>query len=325
MSEVLKESIVNKKLQSDEDKWAKKEISHEQARQVVKYLYQLCAKKNSNGNERSQAAILKAWRAYLIVKILVYAPIRQQEIRKLRLGSTLIETVNVNGLRRYAVRIKNHKNFNKTGKSRYYPLPTILTRDLDVWLQLIRPTAIKAASNLETYLGFFDSYSLEEEQKLIHQLEEAKQGRTSRKVKNLEKYIKSRQIRLKAIQERIKSWDAARANAEVCDYVFFVLGSSESQDCFCEPYDKHRYVIIWKMVTEAVGKATMALFGEARFLNPHGFRHIGSKHLRKIGKTEYKEAFSSLQGHSAKIDDEYAAQITNDYDLIEEIVDDWWE
>ncbi len=313
------------KPQSDAEKWAKKEITHQQARQVVQYLYQFCARQDSRGNERSGAAILKAWRIYLIVKILVYVPIRQQEIRKLRVGSTLIETTDSNGVRRYAVRIKNHKNANKTGKPRYYPLPTILTKDLDIWLQVIRPTAIAAASSLETYLNFFDGYSLENEQKFIGQIAEAKQGRTQKKVKNLERYIHFQQRNLNAIQGRISSWDTARANAEVCDHVFFTLGASGNLGCFCEPYDGDRYVRIWQMVSEALGKATFALFGEARFLNPHGFRHIGSKHLRKVGKAEHKEAFSSLQGHSAQVDDEYAAQITNDYDLIEEIVDDWWE
>ena len=313
------------KTRSDEEKWEKKEITHQQARQVVQYLYQLCARHDSKGNERSGAAILKAWRVYLIVKILVYAPIRQQEIRKLRVGSTLITITDSNGLRRYAVKIKTHKNSNKTGKPRYYPLPEILTKDLDIWLQVIRPTAIEAASSLEAYLNFFDGYSLEGEQKLICAIAEAKQGRTQKKVKSLEKYIHFQQRNLNAIQRRISSWDTARANAEVCDHVFFTLGASGNLGCFCEPYDGDRYVNIWQMVSAAVGKATLVLFGEARFLNPHGFRHIGSKHLRKVGKAQHKEAFSSLQGHSAKVDDEYAAQITKDYDLIEEIVDDWWE
>jgi integrase len=74
-----------------------------------------------------------------------------------------------------------------------------------------------------------------------------------------------------------------------------------------------------------MGRATKALFGQECFLNPHGFRNIGSKHLRKCGKGAHKDAFSALAGHSVEIDDEYAAQITSDYELIEDIVDDWWQ
>ncbi|PSB24075.1 hypothetical protein C7B82_28445 [Stenomitos frigidus ULC18] len=312
------------KPQSDEEKWEEKELAHEEARKVVWYLYQHCAKLNARGEKRSASAILKAWRVYLIVKILVYAPIRQQEIRNLREGDTLIRVKDKNGAERYAVRIRNHKNLNKTGKSRYYPLPTVLTQDLDIWLQLIRPTAIEAAKNLDDYLKFF-GYSLELEKQLSQRLEEAKKGKTLRKVKNLEDYISSLKKRIKAIHGRIESWEVAKANAEKCNSVFFIIGTGNSQTSFCEPYTDDRFSLLCELVSWNVGGATNALFGCPKFLNPHGFRHIGSKHLRLIGKANCKEAFSSLQGHSVEIDDEYAAQITKDYDLIEEIVDDWWE
>ena len=73
-----------------------------------------------------------------------------------------------------------------------------------------------------------------------------------------------------------------------------------------------------------MGNATLTLFDEPKFLNPHGFRHIGSKHLRGIGKGHQKGKFSIFVGHSVEIDDAYANQITNEYDLIECIIDDWW-
>jgi len=36
-------------------------------------------------------------------------------------------------------------------------------------------------------------------------------------------------------------------------------------------------------------------------------------------------AFGTLVGHSKQMGDEYAAQITSEYELTEDIVDDWWE
>jgi hypothetical protein len=52
-----------------------------------------------------------------MVKILVYAPVRQEELRKLRIDDTLKLVEDSKGILRYAVRIKNHKNTLKTGQS----------------------------------------------------------------------------------------------------------------------------------------------------------------------------------------------------------------
>ena len=43
-----------------------------------------------------------------------------------------------------------------------------------------------------------------------------------------------------------------------------------------------------------------------------------------IGRDEDKEAFSALLGHSMEIDDAYADVITNDFEILEAFVDDWW-
>jgi hypothetical protein len=316
-------SYRDEKPQLDEQKWLNREITHSQARNVVQYLYSCCAKLSNSGNKRRLSALVEAWQVYLMIKILVYVPVRQEEIRKLQVGSTLIRIKDSQGIERYAVRIKNHKNFHKTGKFRYYPLPSILTQDLDTWLNIIRPLAIEAPQTLESWLLFWGRKESEVEQ-LQQRLEQAENGSMSDSVKNQENYIAQLNKKLNGLKRRIAYWEQAASNASVCDHVFFSLGGNRPSS-FAKPYDDDHLSCITGLVSRAVGRATKALFGQECFLNPHGFRNIGSKHLRKCGKGEYKDAFSALAGHSVEIDDDYAAQITSDYELIEDIVDDWWE
>ncbi len=316
-------SYKEQKPQLDEQKWLNREITHSQARCVVQYLYSCCAKLSNSGNKRRLSAIVEAWQVYLMIKILVYVPVRQEEIRKLQVGSTLIKVKDSQGIERYAVRIKEHKNFNKTGKPRYYPLPSVLTQDLDTWLNIIRPIAIEAPQTLESWLSFWGRKESEVEQLQQH-LEQAENGSMSDPVKNQENYIAQLNKKLNGLKRRIAYWEQAAANASVCDHVFFSLGGNRPSS-FAKPYDDDHLSCITGLVSRAMGRATKALFGQECFLNPHGFRNIGSKHLRKCGKGEYKDAFSALAGHSVEIDDDYAAQITSDYELIENIVDDWWQ
>jgi len=317
------ESYRDEKPQRDEEKWSNREIEHSQAREVAQYLYECCAKLSNSGYKRRLSAIVEAWEVYLMIKILVYAPVRQEELRKLQVGSTLIKLKDSQGLERYAVRIKNHKNFNRTGKSRYYPLPSVLTQDLDTWLHVIRPMAIEAPQTRESWLKFWGRKESEIEP-LQKRLELAQNGSLSLHVKNLENYIAQLNKKLTGLQTRIASWEQAKSNASVCEHVFFSLGGNRP-DSFAKPYDDDRLSCITGLVSRAVGRATKALFDQEYFLNPHGFRNIASKHLRKCGNGAHKDAFSAFVGHSVEIDDEYAAQITSDYELIEDIVDDWWE
>jgi hypothetical protein len=317
------ESYRAEKPQRDEEKWLERDIEHYQVRKVAQYLYECCAKLSNSGYKRRLSALVEAWQVFLMVKILVYAPIRQEEIRKLQVGSTLIKVKDSFGVERYAVRIRNHKNFHKTGKSRYYPLPSVLTQDFDTWLHVIRPMAIEAPQTRESWLKFWGRQESEIEQ-LQQRLEVAENGLMLEPVKSLENYSAQLNKKLTGLQTRITSWEQAKSNASVCDHVFFSLGGNQPGS-FAKPYDDEHLSCITGLVSRAVGRATKALFDKECFLNPHGFRNIASKHLRKCGKGAHKEAFSALAGHSVEIDDEYAAQITSDYELIEDIVDDWWE
>jgi hypothetical protein len=87
----------------------------------------------------------------------------------------------------------------------------------------------------------------------------------------------------------------------------------------------HNITSVWQMVSRAIANATQALFGEAKWTNPHALRHIAEKHVRQMGKSHITEAFGTLIGHSKEMGDEYADQITSEYELTEGIVDNWWE
>jgi hypothetical protein len=105
------------------EKWDKKEISHQQAREIVDYLYQFCAFKrleiDAKGKEnlvkKDLSSVTYNWQVYLMIKILVYAPVRQEEIRRLRIGSTLKLIEDSQGIVRYAVKLKEHKNAHIDG------------------------------------------------------------------------------------------------------------------------------------------------------------------------------------------------------------------
>jgi len=307
------------------EKWDEKKISHQQAIKVVEHLYQLCASKafcntTRNGEiliKRNLSTIVRDWQTYLMIKILVYAPVRQEEIRKLRIGSTLKLIEDSQGIVRYAVKIKEHKNFNNSGKPRYYPLPKILTKDINTWINEIRPLAINAPETLDSWLGFW-GYST----KKISNLENSIQRAEAEETLN-EKYCKSLRIKHKGAKNRLNAWETAKHNAENCDHLFFVLGHTRPNK-FCSSFEDTNHSNLSEKIGKAMGSATLTLFGEAKFLNPHGFRNVGAKHLRAIGRAGDKEAFSALLGHSVKIDDDYADVITNNYEVIECVVDDWW-
>jgi len=266
------------------EKWDKKEISHQQAREVVNFLYQLCAPERLNASgidgrvhlinkKRSLSVIVSDWQTYLMIKILVYAPVRQEEIRRLRIGSTLKLIEDSQGIVRYAVKLKEHKNAHIDGKPRYYPLPKILTRDISTWINEIRPLAINAPTTLDSWLAFWghSTKKLSNLEKLIQKAEAAETPN--------EKYCKGLRTRHRQLKNRIDAWETAKHNAENCDHLFFALAKSHP-NVFCSSFDDLSRSNLSERITNAMGSATLTLFGEAKSLNPHGFRNIAAKHLR---------------------------------------------
>jgi len=316
----------SKLIELQQKKWEQKEISHEEAREIVEYLYRtLCSPQyfliKEDGSKRlfsrDPSTIVENWQIYLMIKILVYAPVRQEELRKLRIDDTLKLIEDSEGRLRYAVRIKEHKNLLKTERPRYYPLPGILTDDITTFINKIRPLAINASKTKENWLKFWN-FTERAISNLDTRLQEAKNSDSP----DL-KYIHSAGLRLRAMKNRLEAQEVAKINAENCNHLFFALGRSVHEN-FCIPFEDIHYGTVTGKISKAVGNATFTLFGQPKFLNPHGFRHIGSKHLRKIGKSSQKDKFSLFVGHGIEIDDAYANQIINEYDLIEGIIDDWW-
>ena len=67
----------------------KKTITFEESIQVVEYLKQCCAPLHKSGSPRAETALLKAWQRYLIIALLVYSPLRQNETRALEWARSL--------------------------------------------------------------------------------------------------------------------------------------------------------------------------------------------------------------------------------------------
>jgi len=309
-----------------QEKWEQKKITHDQATEVVEYLYHnLCSSQyylsTEDGSKRLErrdlSTIFDNWQTYLMIKILVYAPIRQEELCKLTIDGTLRPLEDSRGILRYAVRIKEHKRTSKTGKPRYYPLPSVLTQDITRFITEIRSLAINAPRTEEDWLKFWH-FTQGAITRLEHRIQKAKTASVPD-----EKYIKSAEQRLRAMKNRLKAREAAKTNAENCDHLFFALGRSHPTS-FCFSFEKVHHGSVTNRILKAMGNATLALFGEPKFLNPHGFRHIGSKHMRNIGKSDQKGKFSTFVGHSIEVDNDYANQLIHEYDLIECIIDDWW-
>jgi hypothetical protein len=316
------------------EKWQHKELTHDEARQVVQYLFDWCAPgrkcymETENGRQkvrststRGTAAVLRSWQTYVIIKLLVYCPVRQQEIRSFELNKTLFRKVDVQGNPYYEVVLDTHKNFAKTGKKRHYKLPSCITCDLDAWIFTWRPIAENAVKSSEAWLKFW-GHKLDRLDTLKEKLVKAKEGITSKLVKaSNEQHIEYLEQKIKGLENRIAARETCKKNFESHSYVFFLAPNAEPKS-FGKPTS---IPSIWNLTTVAVSKATKALFGSERvfWTNPHAFRHIAEKHIRKIdGETK---AFGTYIGHSEQMGDEYAEQITSEYEITHSVADNWWE
>jgi|SRR6478672_6712120 len=311
------------KKRNEENKWATKEISHKEARQVVQFLRKYRSLTYGNKRGRHLSAVWWDWQRYLGVKFLVYSPVRQEELRQLEFGKTLFRRVDASGNPYYEVRYppEKHKNGSRTHRSRHYRLPSVLTQDLDDWLNEWRPKIEVALQSLDNWLAFWNHDS--EKMDRLHQtLLEAKQGKVHKNVKvPVEQYILNLEKKINALQQRIHSWEVAKANCASHSCVFLMLGSRKHPESFGKPFDEENF---WSMITNAVAFATQGLFDEPRWTNPHGFRHIADKQVRKSNKGQ-QGIFDKLIGHSEQMGDAYAEQIMSEFELTEGIVDNWWE
>jgi hypothetical protein len=325
-----KEDYLEEKKILDAQKWPAKELSHEDARKVVDYLRTLCAERSTvkiyrkakeyeGTHARELSVIVRAWQTYLLVKILVYCPIREEEIKNWVFNDSLFRYVDNNGNPYYVVSLDKHKR-DKTGKIRHYPLPSILTEDLDAWLFNWRKLVVDLVQTPEGWMDFW-GYSPNIIEQYQNKIKKAKNGIVNPKLTiTREAYLQEKEKRLAGVQYRLDAWPVAQEKLQKYDRVFFSFGKKDAI-AFGQPLEVS---IFWQTVRRATAIATHALFGEAKWVNPHAFRHIGEKHLRLLGKAHLADAFGALIGHSKEIGDEYANQILSEYDITKDIVNNWW-
>ena len=323
------EEYKEEKKQHEARKWAYKKITHKQAQEVVVYLRTLCAPRNSVENKktgqrsysalRNLSAVTRAWQTYIFVKILVYCPVRQEEIRNWALGKTLFRQEDDNG-NPYYVACLTEYGISKTGEERHFRLPAILTQDLDMWLYKWRPLIAQFVKTQEGWMKFW-GYLPDVLERYSQRIENAKNGIIDFRVRRTpEDYIKDQQRLFKARKRRIDAWAEAKKNFESHNYLFFMFGK-HGTEAFGKQLD---VTTVWLTVRRAIAHATNDLFGEAKWTNPHALRHIAEKHIRQSGKSHIIDSFGTLIGHKAKTGDEYAQQITSEYEITEDIVDNWW-
>ncbi len=319
------EDYEEQKKRTRAEKWAAKKLTHEEVEKVADYLRQCCAPyigKDSqihNCRKRSIAEITRQWQSYLFIKILVYCPVRQEEIRNYVLGETLLRKEDADGKPYYEAYFCEHKRSN-TSEDRHYKLPDVLTKDLDLWIYKWKPLIQDMIQTEEGWAAFW-GHKLEEIDKIHQRLDLAKQGVINARVKREpRKYIQGLERTLRGKKRRISGWQTGKNNFEEYNHVFFMFGK-RGIEAFGKPFSRDNF---WEVVTRAIAKATQALFGEPKWTNPHALRNIAEKHIRQLGKTDIAEHFGIFIGHSEKMGDEYAEQLTSEYELTENITDTWW-
>jgi integrase len=180
-----------------------------------------------------------------------------------------------------------------------------------------KPRLIKLSASSSPLQG----HTSEKIEGFRHRIAAAREGFISKRVKlPPEEYIQEQERLLSGIERRFAGWEIAKNNLESHNHLFFMFGK-RGIEAFGKPFSRDNF---WEVFRRAIANATQALFGEARWTNPHALRHIAEKHIRQSGKVNITEPFGTLIGHSKKTGDEYAEQITSEYDLTEEITDNWW-
>jgi integrase len=123
------QSLTQKYHQILDERSEKLPLTFKQGVMVVEYLKQCCAPRQESGLVRSESAVMRSWQRYLIVALLIYTPIRQREIRELKLGTSLVRDQDS-----YWIYLDT-----KSKKSKEFKLPKLLIEDFDVWVQHFLP------------------------------------------------------------------------------------------------------------------------------------------------------------------------------------------
>ncbi|MBD1999219.1 site-specific integrase [Leptolyngbya sp. FACHB-541] len=319
----FKQKYKQEKKKSNKQRWRTKNLLHEQLQQICLQLKKNLAPfrgvsakgsgKRVKGARRSPSAILWSWQVYLLVKILTYLPVRTHEIPQFETSITLYREIDKQGKPIYIAREIHHKQEYITGETRDYVLPSILTSDLDVWIQIERPKIQQATQTLGGWLAF-TGHKLEDLEKLQQRLETARQDKSGDKTK----YIKNLETRLRSLQHRVDAWQSAKTNIEGNKHLFVMFSKGNPKN-FGKPLPLSS---IYGMVVTATSRASKQLFEQSYHVNPHAFRHIAAARIREVGGDA--EALSAAMNHSKEMGDMYAAQIEDGSDRRKNI-DGWWQ
>lgn len=305
--------------------WNIQLLTHEELRQLLPYLKQRCAPYSAKvskhtgevvrGKKQSDSRLVWYYQAYLLVKYFTYLPNRQEEPRQYAYGITLFRELDDQGEYRYFARNIRHKNDRRKGQ-RSYPLPKILTKDFDEWVQKYRPKVELAVQSLENWLIFW-GHKPDTLEKVKQRLASAYQGKIPSNVKDEQKYIKKLEERYRCIQSRVDAYPHARENFKASNSFFFSPSVSYAEN-FGKPLSDS---CLKSIVQSSVAKASQAVLHKTRWTSPHRFRHIGEKLARKNKKKEV----SKMINHDEKMGEEYAQQISQEFEEFEDVVDNWWE
>lgn len=319
-------------------KWENLKISHEEARIIVEALKQETAPKTASGNLRSKKILVLAWQRYLMVKCFVYLPVRQIEVRNWVLNKTIFRIDDGIVKPHYKVKIPR-KDFRQSQMYESYKLPSILTKDLDIWLFKIQPLINHAVESLENWLDFLD-LKIENVKSNMDRAEffktiESKNWRSY--TNNLPTHIKSKKVfetyRCNLIRTASKNsvhvlaLGATREN--VTKYLqherqVFLTLTFNNPEAFAKAISESGVTNLVKTSTGIATKARSDIFAESLQIPPHSFRHIAEHHVRNVNPLN-KAKFGKLINHSEKMGDFYASQVANTYKDTFDLADDWWE
>lgn len=309
----------NKRVKREE-----KEMTMEQCIEIVKYLRQSCAPRDSYGSQRSTLSIIRSWERYLLVVILTYCPLRQRELREMELGRTLFRTSN-------GYRVILQPEDNKTGDERDFMLSNLLppkvVADIDEWLDIWHPQLKKATENLDEWLGFvnrrkyknnveLDKYN----KKLTSQIQQAKQCQDQEKVEELEEIIALIQVNIEALYS---------AQKNLKEKLFFISCGNSQMEGYGEPLEASG---LFTIVTRAVYTASLALKESGHSLfkdidprktNPHFFRNIAITHERRHGDPAKRKAFHKVIGNSEQVGDLHYNEMHPGEKTVD--AENWWQ
>jgi hypothetical protein len=321
----FEEKYKDEKKEARKQKRSSRNITHRQLEEILPYLLEQCAaytgyvtKTGSirKRGKRSQYSVVQARLVYTLVSILVYLPVRQQEIRRLEEGLTLLFWLDEAREGVYTIHSIDHKLKIHTGEAHTCHLPRNLTPIIDEWLQVYRPIATSAVESLDNWLAFF-GHEPGKLQQLQAKLESAQQGNIPERIKDIQKYILNLKSGIDSIQRRIDAFPIARANVAKHNSLFFCLGKNCSEN-FGEPLATQN---LYSLVTIAIATATQEKLGKVYRVTPHVFRYVAAIHIQRIKGD--RNRVSKVMNHSLLMFDQYS-EVLRDPIKDATDADGWW-